>query len=261
MAMQKSGIAELLKELVNLLQGENVLCCLVGEIALNYYNVPRVIHVSQHLGHRLLADTKQDIEICVPAEQFTAAVRAFARLDTGLQKLEPPETDLFTQYKRLCPRFRDHRFADIDIILLKDYDYGLALNQTALTTPVSSSMYSKEILNVLPAADIAGLPFPKLRCLFSGVCQRYKTSGEVFFGIASEQLVDGMDISEDDCYDLLPETSAEAREHAVELARTKRDRIDYFSDNTITCYVADEDEAALLFYIPGHVHNPIVEHE
>lgn len=93
-------------------------------------------------------------------------------------------------------------------------------------------MYSKEILNVLPAADIADLPFPKHRCLFSGVCQRYKTSAEAFFGIASGQLVDGMDISEDDCRDCLPETSAEAREYAVGLTKTKRDRIDYSSDNT-----------------------------
>ncbi|KAK6365858.1 hypothetical protein LTR64_008694 [Lithohypha guttulata] len=246
MATQKSGIAELLKKLVSLLQGENVLCCLVGEIALNYYNVPRVIH---------------DIEICVPAGQFARAVGVFARLDTGLQKLEPPETDVFIQYKRLCPRFRDYSFADIDVVLLEDDDYGFALNHTALTTQVSSSTYSKEILNVLPAADIADLPFPKLRCFFSGVCQRYKASGEAFFGIASEQLVDGMDISEDDCRDCLPETSAVAREYAVELAKTKRDRIDYFSDNTITCYVADEDEAALLFYIPGHIHNPVVKHK
>ena len=193
----------------------------------------------------------------MPAGQFAKATEVFARSETGLQKLEPPEADLFTQYKRPCPRFKDHSFADIDVVLLEDNVYGFALNHTALTTPVSNPVYSKEILNVLSATDIADLPFPKLHCLFSGVCQRYKASGEVFFGIASEQLVDGMDISEDACLSCLHEASTEAREHAVELARSKRDRIDYFSDNTVTCYVVSEDEAMMLSRIPGHLDNPV----
>ncbi|RMZ81346.1 hypothetical protein DV738_g2246, partial [Chaetothyriales sp. CBS 135597] len=182
----------------------------------------------------------QDIEICVPAGRFSQATQVFARHDTGLQKLRPPKTDLFTQYKQHCPRFRDHSFADLDIILLKDDDYGFVLNHTALMTPVASSLYSKEILNVLAAEDIADLPFPTLERLFSGICQRYKASGEAFFGIASEQLVDGMDIVEDDCRDCLAKASQEVREYAIQLARTKRDRIDYFSDNTITCYPVSE---------------------
>lgn len=65
-----------------------------------------------------------------------------------------------------------------------------------------------------------------------------------------------MDISEDDCRDCLSETLVEVRKYAMMLAKTRRDRIDYFSDNTITCHVADEGEAAMLSYIPGHVHNP-----
>ncbi|RMD42947.1 hypothetical protein DV735_g2231, partial [Chaetothyriales sp. CBS 134920] len=125
---QDTDLGALLKKAANLLQEENILCCLVGEIALNYYNVPRVIH---------------DIEICVPAGRFAEATEAFARRDTGLQQLGPPKTDLFTEYKQ------------------------------------------------------------------------------------------------------------HLREYAEQLARTKRDRIDYFSDNTVTCYVTDEKEASTLFHIPG----------
>lgn len=135
MATQKTEIAELLRKLVNLLQGEHIVCCLVGEIGLNHYNVPRVIHVSKLSGHRLLTNRKQDVEICVSAGQFVKAVRVFARLDTGLQKLEPPETDLFIQYKRLCPRFRDHSFADIDVILFKDDDLWVCVEPHSSHNP------------------------------------------------------------------------------------------------------------------------------
>jgi hypothetical protein len=37
---------EILKKICDLLKTESIDCCFVGELALNYYNVPRVIHVS-----------------------------------------------------------------------------------------------------------------------------------------------------------------------------------------------------------------------
>lgn len=69
--------------------------------------------------------------------------------------------------------------------------------------------------------------------------------------------MDGINISKDNYRDYLSEISAEAREHTVELAKTKRDRIDYFLDNTIICYVADKNKTTILFYILSYVHNPV----
>ena len=37
-----------LKVSLRILEHAGILACLVGEIALNYYNVPRVLHVSIH---------------------------------------------------------------------------------------------------------------------------------------------------------------------------------------------------------------------
>lgn len=37
-----------LKVALRILEHAGILACLVGEIALNYYNVPRVLHVSIH---------------------------------------------------------------------------------------------------------------------------------------------------------------------------------------------------------------------
>lgn len=41
--MEFSGV---LNSVLATLQKENIPVCVVGEVALNYYNVPRVVHVS-----------------------------------------------------------------------------------------------------------------------------------------------------------------------------------------------------------------------
>ncbi|KAG2001443.1 hypothetical protein GB937_010177, partial [Aspergillus fischeri] len=72
------------------LRSEGILACVIGEIALNYYNVPQVVH---------------DIEICVPESLLSKAVSNLRF--TGLFQLtQKKEYDIFTEYKRGFPTLR-----------------------------------------------------------------------------------------------------------------------------------------------------------
>jgi hypothetical protein len=41
-------VLQVIKVVVSSLQSEGIPACIIGEIALNYYDVPRVVHVSVH---------------------------------------------------------------------------------------------------------------------------------------------------------------------------------------------------------------------
>ena len=50
-----SPALEIIKAVLSSLQREGIPACVIGEIALNYYNVPRVVHVSDFY-HLLLPE-------------------------------------------------------------------------------------------------------------------------------------------------------------------------------------------------------------
>lgn len=48
MRRKRTDIINLIKPILFALEERDIPACVVGEIALNYYNVPRVVHVSLH---------------------------------------------------------------------------------------------------------------------------------------------------------------------------------------------------------------------
>lgn len=69
--------------------------------------------------------------------------------------------------------------------------------------------------------------------------------------IATEQLVDGMDIDEAWCGKHLADVEPEVVDVVLNRVRSKSQRLDYCSDNTVTCYVKDDQEATLVRRIRG----------
>jgi hypothetical protein len=113
------------------------------------------------------------------------------------------------------------------------------------------SYYSKEIFDMLSVNAIASLPFPSLGALMAASCARYVQSRDVVFAMAAEQLVDGMDIDDAWCTTHLASLSADEQQFACDLVAGKRYRMDDFSENKITCYVADSQAVSNLRRIPG----------
>lgn len=71
---QISMSAVVLQTALNLLKNSGVTPVVIGELVLNYYNVPCILHVA-FLYAPILTEPNmlQEIEICVPSSQFSAA--------------------------------------------------------------------------------------------------------------------------------------------------------------------------------------------
>jgi hypothetical protein len=164
------------------------------------------------------------------------------------------KADMFTDYKKNFPRFAFQEGSTIQLTLLLDEVYGFQSLENATVTGERhhpDSYYSKEILDVLSPAAIATLPFPSLGALMGGLCTRYIQSRDVVYAMAAEQLVDGMDIDVAWCQIHLALLFPHEQQFACDLIAGKLGRMDDFSENKITCYVADSKDLSNLRRIPG----------
>lgn len=70
--------------------------------------------------------------------------------------------------------------------------------------------------------------------------------------IAVEQLVDGMNLDDDWCEKNLCNASLKVHQLATRVVAGKQSRLDDFSNNTVTCFIANAGEAERLRRIPGY---------
>jgi hypothetical protein len=177
---------------------------------------------------------------------------------TGL--FEPDEIehfDLYNEYKRGFPRLRPSSWItpSCALVLFSDRRYGLnPLHQytVARNNSQSNPAYSTQIVDLIPSAEIYQLPMPRLPSLFSGFCHRFLESHDDVAMMAAEQLVDGMDLDEGWCQRNLRTSSPEVFKLANRLVVEKRSRLDDFSENTVTCFIPNDKEAARVRRIPGY---------
>ncbi|KAK3945145.1 hypothetical protein QBC46DRAFT_336994 [Diplogelasinospora grovesii] len=233
--------ATITKVALLVLRHHDIIACIVGEVALNYYNVPRAIHGS---AHGLL--------------QMHLSIAAELLCSTGLFERESlTELNIYTEYKRGFPRLRStswtaHAHA---IVIFPASAFGLQpLEKTMIRTQLlAERWFSKEITDIMPRDEIAtSLPLPRLPSLMVGLCRRYLDTGDDVAMIAAEQLVDGMDLDEEWCERHLRDSSPEISQLMAGLVAGKASRIDDFSTNQVTCFVRDRDEADKVRKIPGY---------
>lgn len=116
---------------------------------------------------------------------------------------------------------------------------------------VSPPTFSKEIVDIA-AEDVLHWPMPCLEPLLAGLCKRYLDSQDDVAMIGAEQLVDGMDLDIPWCERNLASAGPLVMELARNLVTGKASRIDYFSDNKVTCFIKDEEEAHYIRKIRGY---------
>jgi len=179
---------------------------------------------------------------------------------TGLFEPQPiAEFDIYNEYKRDFPRFRSSSWISPSCTLVlmadKSCDFNMLVNnivslgKTALNP---NPTYSSQILDLIPPTEVGSIPIPRLPSLFAGLCWRYLESKDDVAMIAAEQLVDGMDLDDSWCTANLCNTSFEIYQLANGLIASKQSRIDDFSENTVTCFITNADEAERLRLIPGY---------
>lgn len=248
--------------LLGLLQDAGIDVCVVGEVALNYYNVPRIIHVghdNRSSRHMLTGFAIKDLELCVPASHLATATAIFESaqglLEKVVEKVDDVAYNIYTEYKRGFPRFRfSSGAASYHVVLFTDkYCHldPLRKNVVSCNGHRKPARYSQEILDSLLPDQVALLPFPRFDPFFKGLCRTYIATLEVTAAIAAELLVDGMDIDEDWCHHHLSPSENGELSFALRLVRGKGSRIADFSLNKVTCFIPDRQEARRVQKIPG----------
>ncbi|KAK7518997.1 hypothetical protein IWZ03DRAFT_375199 [Phyllosticta citriasiana] len=121
------------------------------------------------------------------------------------------------------------------------------------TAALTEEAYSSQILESLPARDVHLFPMPQLLRLMTSLCERYIESGDIMARIGVEQLIDGMDLDEPWCQRNLSSTASdEVQQLVLSVVQGKKWRIDDFSGKSVTCFIADEEEATRMHGIPGY---------
>ncbi|EPE06099.1 hypothetical protein F503_02928 [Ophiostoma piceae UAMH 11346] len=238
----------IIKIVARLLQHHSITFAFVGEIALNYYNVPRVRH---------------DIEVCVPSPLLQ--VTADMLLATGLfQRSDPDSFNLYSEYKRGMPRLSTTGWLAPTqfVCLFPDEFFHLEPLEKSLVaweqpaSPGREPCYyiSEHMLDTdgLRASDIRSLSLPRLSRLLVGFARRYLDQKDDTAMIAAEQLVDGMDVDESWCARHLRGESQSVISLIRGLVQGKASRLDDFSDYHVTCFLKDEAVARLVRGIPGY---------
>jgi hypothetical protein len=164
--------------------------------------------------------------------------------------------DVFTQHMRGIPRLRPTLWCTTSLAVIISPDSRLGLQPLEKTVAwrqdlASDAPCSAHILDVIPWADVPTLPVPYLAPLFVGLCGRYLKTGDDVAMMAAEQLVDGMDLDEAWYSRNISSVDPEVEKLSRQLIKGKAARLDDFSGNLITCFVASEAEAKRLRKIPG----------
>ena len=166
------------------------------------------------------------------------------------------EFNLFTEYKKGYPRLRATSWSSshLGLVIFSDTSFGLRPLEESVVPNIKSldsACYSKQILDVVASNDLNAIPMPCLGPYFSGLCRRYLDLGDDVAMIAAEQLVDGMNLDQNWVTKNIASAEQDVQELARQLIHGKASRLDDLSGNTITCFVANEDEAEALRNIPG----------
>ncbi|KAL2145265.1 hypothetical protein VTI28DRAFT_7633 [Corynascus sepedonium] len=226
-----------------ILKHHGVPACIVGELVLNYYNVPRVCN---------------ELQICVP--KSSSVVAAGLLCSTGLfepfELVHDGETNNYTEYKRGFPHLRTTDWVNParTLIIFPAAFFGLdPIEKVLIQLPSDRRFHiSKEVQEDLDRDAIANLPLPQLAPLLKGLAKRYLETSDDISMIAIEQLVDGMNPDELWVQDHLDGSDPGVASLVLDLVRGKESRIDYYSENKITCFVRDEEEAEAVRLIPGY---------
>ncbi|KAG6039842.1 hypothetical protein E4U41_002020 [Claviceps citrina] len=161
----------------------------------------------------------------------------------------------YTEYKRGIPRVRTTSWCQPQTILIfTDAFFGFESIEDVLVPPIP---HGEQVGNISKEMkenrdDITSLRFPRLAPLLKGVARRYLDTRDDIAMIAVEQLVDGMNLDESWIEKQLPGSDAALLDLIMGRIRSKKQRIDYFMDHKITCFIFDQEEADKVQLIPGY---------
>ncbi|KAH0545336.1 hypothetical protein FGG08_000635 [Glutinoglossum americanum] len=224
----------------NLLDSGDVEVCIIGEVALSYYNVNRVVH---------------DIELCVPTEKLPKALSIINANNQHFEKFDWPKgpKNIFTEYKSTYTRFRGVKRPEFIFVVLPDTLFHLnPLKDNIIREHPVRAEYSDQMSDLILDKDVLQfIPLPRLAPFLSGLIRLFNESKNYVFAMCAEQLVDGMDLDEGWCKSHLNAGFEEEYKFALKLVKGKSSRVAPMCPDFITCYISTPDEAGKVHKIPG----------
>ncbi|KAF2461591.1 hypothetical protein BDY21DRAFT_418604 [Lineolata rhizophorae] len=179
----------------------------------------------------------QDLQLCVP--KSTTLVAADLLCSTGLFEPFEPDGDFnnYTEYKRGFPQVRTTcwTYPLQVIIIFPAAFFGLDPIERQGDRGPESRGYCQ-----LAVASSGTAP--------RGLAKRFLDTRDDVSMIAVEQLVDGMNLAEAWVEKNLRDS--DGSDLLMQQIRGKKSRIDYFSENKITCFISDKEEAENMRLIP-----------
>ncbi|KAL6690552.1 ser/Thr protein phosphatase [Trichoderma pleuroticola] len=213
--------------------------CIIGELVLNYYNVPRVCH---------------DLEICVPTSDIDRATEILYK--TG--HFEPWEMkdsfNNYTEYRRGFPCIRTTGWINPPqmVVIFTASFYNLEpIEKILIPATIGSRAYISKEMEDTSVRDVASLHLPRLAPFLKGLAKRFIDDEDDVAMIAVEQLVDGMNLTVAWVDANLGDCQTDVLDLIRSQIRGKESRKDHFSGNKITCFVKDEAEAIAIQQIAG----------
>jgi hypothetical protein len=218
--------------------------CLVADILLIHYNVPKIMGVRTNLLSRYPEDhldiiTGQDIEICVPFEDLHKVQDVFNTESDFCSPFRPGRS-YYNEHLAQYPRFKVNGMHQC-LFLVPDSHYG-----------VDSQVFNDIIPVNLPYVEFPLLPLPQyIRGLVKIVVS---DSNAHNFRVQIEFLIDGMDIDEEWCDDYLDGPAQEyVKKFSTRSAKKLRMGSHPKYDGNLTTYIHNETERKEALNVVGRV--------
>jgi hypothetical protein len=182
--------------------------------------------------------------MCVPVGSVAVACNLLC--SNGLfeeSPLAPDDFNNYTEYMRGFPRMQTTSWAAPVMTLVifpADFFELDPLEKSLVVAPSShvESHLSKEVASELTRGDFAHLPLPRLPPLLRGLVQLHISTRDDPAIIAIEQMVDGMNLGEAWVdRNLRSRCTDDVNELITRQTKDRLSRIDYYSDNKVTCHI------------------------
>ena len=211
--------------------------CLVGDILLIHYNVPKIMGVRANVtasGDHLYIN-RQDVEICVPFEDLDKVREVFNSEFNFCSPFRPGRA-YYTQHLAQYPRFKVNGMHQC-FFLVPDSHYGL------------NSQAFNEIMH-LPHVGFPLLPLPHyVRGLMKIVVSDRDAHN---FRVQVEFLIDGMDIDEEWCDNYLDGPPLEhVKSKSTRSAKKLRMGSHPKYEGNLTTYIHNETERKVALGVVG----------
>ncbi|XWW95811.1 hypothetical protein V2A60_003779 [Cordyceps javanica] len=133
------------------------------------------------------------------------------------------------------------------------HTYGLQPLEESIVRPREKDCHFSKEVEELSAEEMAVLTLPRLAPFLAGLAAKFLFAKDDVAMIAVQELIDGMDLDESWVSSRLQDCEPAVRRLILQEIDGKPFRMDHFSENEVTCFIRDQEEATHVKLITGYM--------